>query len=246
MWDEQFEVLAQMHRVVRYDVRGFGKSDVPMRQAYTHHEDLKALLDYLGIARAHVLGLSLGGAIAVDFSLAYPDVTTSLIAVDVSGLGGFPWPEELSRWFRSIYSAARSGDLGLAKGRWLDTGWFTPARRNPGVAARLRQIVGDYSGWHFTNDNPVARLDPPANERLGEIKVPTLVIVGELDLSFHNLPIAARLAQGIPRAREVIIPGVGHMTNMEAPDAFNKIVLSFLAEQGPEPDDPQVGHQSSV
>jgi 3-oxoadipate enol-lactonase len=232
MWADQVRAFAPAYRVVRYDLRGFGKSALPGGEPYTHHDDLYALLEHLGISQAHILGQSLGGAIAVDFALAYPDATSSLILVDVSGLDGFMWPDELSRWFASINGAARSGDLSLAKQRWLDTGWFTPARANPEVVGRLEQIVTDYSGWHFVHDNPTRNLTPPANERLAEIRVPTLVILGELDLPFYNHPLADRLEQGISNAQKVIMAGVGHMSNMEDPDRFNQIVLSFLAAQG--------------
>src|SRR5689334_19941744 len=81
MWDDQFEVFAQHYRVVRYDVRGFGKSARPT-EPYAHEEDLKALLDYLGIAQAHIVGMSMGGGIAIDFTLTYPEMTRTLILVD--------------------------------------------------------------------------------------------------------------------------------------------------------------------
>ncbi|MCI0575581.1 MAG: alpha/beta fold hydrolase, partial [Chloroflexi bacterium] len=118
MWDDQFEAFAQHYQVIRYDLRGFGRSAMPTGESYTHHEDLKALLDHLGLARAHILGLSLGGGIAVNFALAYPEATQSLILVDTSVLGGFEWPEELGRWFARIHSAARDGDMRLAKQHW--------------------------------------------------------------------------------------------------------------------------------
>jgi 3-oxoadipate enol-lactonase len=232
MWDDQVQAFAPHYRVVRYDLRGFGRSALPGKERYAHYEDLHALLEHLGLARAHVLGLSLGGAVAVDFALAYPEMVASLVLVDASGLGGFTWPDELAGWFASIYAAARSGDLPLAKQRWLSTDWFTPARSRPGVAAQLAQMVADYSGWHFMHRDPARSLAPPANARLSAIRAPTLVILGELDLPFYNYPLADRLAQEIPGAQKVVMPGVGHMANMEAPGRFNAIVLPFLAAQG--------------
>jgi 3-oxoadipate enol-lactonase len=232
MWDDQVEEFARRFRVVRYDLRGFGQSSLPTEEPFSYHEDLEALLDSLGIKKAYILGLSLGGAIAVDFALAYPERTAALIPVDTSALGGYPWPPELDRWFEPITSAGQSGDLDLAKRHWLNTGWFTAARRNRDVAGRLERIVADYSGWHFAHDNPVRALAPPANDRLEAIKAPTLVITGELDVPFYNLPIGETLARRIPYARQVIIPNVGHMCNMEDPISFNRAVISFLAELG--------------
>jgi 3-oxoadipate enol-lactonase len=227
MWDDQVAAFTAGHRVIRYDLRGAGKSSPPS-DSYAFHDDLKALLDALGVAKAHILGLSLGGAIAVDFALSYPEDVLSLILVDTSALGGYPWHAELDAWFTGISAAAAQGDLAGAKELWLATGWFTPAMSKPAVARKLREIAADYSGWHFLNKNPVKRASPPANERLGTIAVPTLVMVGELDLAFYNLPIADRLAGAIPGARKVVLPGVGHMANMEDPERFNDAVLSFL------------------
>ena len=90
-------------------------------------------------------------------------------------------------------------------------------------------MLAEYSGWHFVHDNPAVDLDPPANGRLAEIHAPTLVVVGDRDLPFYNRLIADRLAQAIPGARQVVIPGAGHMANMEEPAAFNRAVLDFLA-----------------
>lgn len=230
MWDEQFDIFSQQYRVIRYDLRGFGKSAIPTGESHTHHEDLKALLEFLGISQVHLLGLSLGGAIAINFALTYPEATQALILVDVSALDGFEWPDELNSWFAPIHSAAKAGEMDLAKEHWLNTGWFTPAREKPEVAAHLKKMVSDYSGWHFSHDNPVRGLVPSANERLEEVKAATLIIIGERDLSFYNHPIANRLRQHIPNAQKVIMPGVGHMANMEDPQSFNQIVLSFLAE----------------
>jgi pimeloyl-ACP methyl ester carboxylesterase len=228
MWDEQTAVFAQKYQVIRYDLRGFGKSAVPNGERYAHYEDLKALLDYLGISQAAICGLSLGGSIAVNFGLAYPETTQSLILVDVSALEGFPWPNELSRWFDAIQAAATNGDMEQAKALWLGTDWFAPAHKKPAALTSLKRMVADYSGWDFVNDNPVRRLKPPAHERLEEISIPTLVIVGEEDLPFYNLPVADTLASRIPHAQKAIMPGVGHMSNMEDPQRFNEIVLSFL------------------
>jgi pimeloyl-ACP methyl ester carboxylesterase len=97
------------------------------------------------------------------------------------------------------------------------------------VASHIVKIVSDYSGWHWVNTNSRTLLDPPAIERLEEIHVPTLIIVGERDLpDFHK--IADTLGRTIRNARKVTLQGVGHMSNMEAPEKFNEAVLNFLAD----------------
>jgi len=232
MWDEQVSAFAKDYRVVRYDLRGFGQSALPSGETYTHHEDLRALLTHLDIHQAHLLGLSLGAAVAVSFALNYPQTTSSLTLASPSALPGFMWPDQLKRQFTAINEAARDDNLALAKSRWLDMEWFRPARSNPGLASRLEQIVDDYSGWHFIHHNPVRSVRPSENERLGEVEVPTLILIGQFDLTFYNHPLADRLAQVVRRSKKVVMTGVGHMPNLEDPDRFNEHVQSFLTAQG--------------
>lgn len=230
-WDNQFEIFSTHYQVIRYDTRGFGNSALPTRESYSHVDDLKALLENLGISRTHVLGLSMGGEIAIDFALVYPELTTALITVG-SALGGFPWSEKWREsWTevrRTLGSMYREGRLQDAIEFWLNHPLFKPAMEKPNMKFRMVQITADYSGWHFLNEDPVCELEPSALQRLEEINVPTLIIVGERDLlEFHA--IADTLQQHILNARKVVLPGVGHISNMEAPDEFNKVILSFLA-----------------
>lgn len=227
MWDDQFELFSQHYQVVRYDVRGFGKSMLPGSESYAHADDLRALLEYLGIEFSHVLGLSMGGSIAIDFALSYPELTTALITVD-SALGGFQFVQ-LGQSLELIWATGKEAGAHSATKLWLEHDLFKPALESSLVGSRLKQIVDDYSGWHWTNENPSRGLDPPAAQRLHEIRVPTLAIVGERDLvDFHT--IADTLQQSIFGARKVIMPGVGHMSNMEAPEKFNEVVLGFLSD----------------
>jgi pimeloyl-ACP methyl ester carboxylesterase len=126
-----------------------------------------------------------------------------------------------------VDSKAKSGDLIGAKRLWLDHPLFGPAREQAGVAAHLREMVQDYSGWHWLHADPGVAPDPPAINRLDMIHVPTLVVVGERDLP-DILSIANALTSGINGADQVAIPDVGHMTNMEAPAKFNDLLLNFL------------------
>jgi pimeloyl-ACP methyl ester carboxylesterase len=227
MWDDQFETFAQHYQVIRYDVRGFGKSDLPTGESYSYADDLRTLIEHLGISHAYVLGLSMGGMIAIDFALEYPGATDALIPADAA-LGGFQW-QEFGESLASVWSRARESGIQAAKELWLGLDLFEPAMKKPDVASRLTQMISDYSGWHFGEDDPFPGLDPPAMQRLAEISAPTLSIVGEYDLSdFHT--IAGVLQEQIPEARKVVLPGVGHMSNMEDPSRFNEIVLNFLAD----------------
>lgn len=228
MWNDQFQVFAQKYETIRYDCRGFGRSALTVSgEGYNHADDLKALLGYLGISQAYVIGLSMGGEIAINFTLEYPEDTQALIPVD-SALTGFQWSKEWSEMVTSIFSRAKKDGVEAAKELWLNSPLFKAAFENADVAFRLEQMVSSYSGWHLLNKDPIMRLEPPAIERLAEIGVPTLIIIGEYDLpDFHE--IANKLEQKIHNSRKITLHGVGHLSSMEAPEKFSKAVLSFLA-----------------
>lgn len=227
MWQPQVEAFAQHYRVISYDMRGFGQSAVPAGDAYRHEDDLAALLDYLGIERAHLIGLSLGGAVALDFALTYPGRARSLLLADAV-LRGFPWYEEYSKSIGAIWGAGARGDLATAKALWRAHPFFAPACANTQAAPLLLQIISDYSGWHFVNKDPIVHFQPQAAARLGELALPVLIVVGELDVpDFRD--ISRRLTAEVRGAREIVVPEVGHIVNLEAPAQFNALALEFLA-----------------
>jgi 3-oxoadipate enol-lactonase len=226
MWNDQFAALARHYRVLRYDARGFGRSAVPGAEPYAHEEDLCALLEYLDIGHTALIGFSLGGGIAISFALAYPAAVEALIVVS-SLLPGRRLSAELGESFGAIWSAGRALGVAAARERWLQHRLFAPILEQPEPAARFVQIVAEYSGWEWAHKDPQIRPDPSPAERLGEIRAPTLAIVGERDLpDFHA--IASLIERAVPGARRAVLAGVGHMLNMEAPERFNALVLDFL------------------
>ncbi|MGH2615227.1 MAG: alpha/beta fold hydrolase [Thermomicrobiales bacterium] len=231
MWDDQVPAFAAQHRVVRYDLRGFGASAPPVvDEPYTHADDLRALLTHLGIEQAAIVGLSMGGWVAQEFALAYPESISALILVD-SVLPGYSWGPSLAATIEAIYRVGGEGRLAEAKAGWLADSLFACSQRSPTATARLALIVGDYLCWHLLHNDPHLPQDPPARERLHDIAAPALVVVGEEDL--HDFQaIAALLATRIPSARKAVVPEAGHMANMDAPGAFNRVVLDFLASVG--------------
>jgi pimeloyl-ACP methyl ester carboxylesterase len=227
MWDDQFEVFARHYQVIRYDLRGFGQSALPTTELYSHPDDLKALMTHLSIESAYILGLSLGGAVAVDFAVTYPEATNAFIPVDAALIGGYEWLE--GRPSAGLREHAQQSGLETAKTIWFNHPLFEAAREQPAVAARLAQMVETYSGWHMLNDDPVRIPELPAIERLGILSMSTLMIVGERDLlDFRRA--ADIMTERIPGAKKIVMSGVGHMSNIEDPDRFNEIVLGFLAE----------------
>ncbi|MGH9276009.1 MAG: alpha/beta fold hydrolase [Acidimicrobiales bacterium] len=231
MWDDQFEHFAGRYRVVRYDTRGFGRSDLPTEAPFSNHDDLRLLLDHLAIDRAHACGLSSGGGIAIDVALECPDRVRSVIAIS-SALGGSSHGlGPMTNAVVAMNEAGSAGDLEKAKRIWLESLLFAPASRDPRVAERLAQIVGDWSGWQLTHQPNHIDPSPPSASRLQHLAVPVLVMVGELDIDMVQ-SVAADLENGVPNARRVVMPDVGHMTNMEAPEAVNNVIDEFLASTG--------------
>jgi pimeloyl-ACP methyl ester carboxylesterase len=230
MWDDQFDALARRYRAIRYDARGFGRSDVPRAgEPYSHADDLAALLDHLGARDAHLVGASMGGRFAIDFALTNAVRVRSLALVDPV-IGGWPWSRRWLQSYAPVLRAARQHDVQAAKRAWLAHDLFAPAREQPGVTRRLERMVSDYSGWHFVNADPERAVEPPAVSQLGRVRVPTLAIVGERDLADFQL-ITERIARGVTGARRVTVPSVGHFANMEAPDRVRELLSGFLAGQ---------------
>ncbi|HUJ31351.1 MAG TPA: alpha/beta hydrolase [Candidatus Acidoferrum sp.] len=224
MWDEQFALFSKSYRVIRYDVRGFGKSPASTN-VYADEDDLASLLKYLHAGKAYVVGLSLGGRIAIDFALTHPDMADAIIPV-APGLSGFRFSDDANQM--ESWRAALAGDWQKVAGLWLKSGYMAPAMENPKIVSRLRQLALENA--HEYLDNPVLESmpDPPAIDRLPEIKVPTLIIVGNRDVAdIHE--ICGLLYARIPHAREILIENSGHIVNMEQPELFNRSVLDFLA-----------------
>jgi pimeloyl-ACP methyl ester carboxylesterase len=232
MWDEQFPVFAQQYQAIRYDLRGFGKSRFPAGR-FADYEDPVALLRFLSAEKAHVIGVSFGGKIALDFTLTHPEMVASLILVAPS-VGGYPPSPSVVRFNEEEEALLEQNDLEAATElnmrMWVDG----PKRTSDQVNAAIRRRIYDMQYHAFTVPQPESTeeivLQPPAIARLKEISVPTLIIVGDYDLP-DKLSLAEELVTVIPNAQRIIIPGGGHMVTMEQPEAFNIAVLAFLSKQ---------------
>jgi pimeloyl-ACP methyl ester carboxylesterase len=227
LWDDQFEVFAGHYRTLRYDVRGYGKSQPPASY-FSNHGDLRDLLDHLNIERAYVLGLSLGGMIAIDFTLTYPDRVAALLPI-AAGLSGYHTTAN-SALRAEMIAAYVSGDkaraVELSLQMWTDGPYRTSAQVDPAVRERIRLMTAhtfdlpDVEPW-------TQRLEPPASDRLAEIQVPTLFVVGDQDVA-DILTISDLIVNQVPGAQRAVIPGTAHHLNLEQPAEFNRIVLEFL------------------
>jgi 3-oxoadipate enol-lactonase len=230
MWDEQVESLSDCAMLIRYDARGFGRSTRDDEGlSYTHADDLWSLVDHLGLEPVVLVGLSMGGRIALEATLEAPRQTRALVLLDAV-LDGVPWDVESRRGMDAISEGLQSNGIRGAKDAWLRHGFFTPAQRSPDVARRLTQMVDDYSGIHWTEEDPHGP-HPDCLTQLRTIETPTTVVVGELDVPCF-MEMADVLAGSIPGASKVVIRDAGHMVNMEAPSAVNALLRDVILGVG--------------
>jgi pimeloyl-ACP methyl ester carboxylesterase len=225
MWAPQIPALADIAMTVRYDVRGYGRSTRDDETEYTHAADLWRLVDHLGLDRVVLVGLSMGGRIALEAALLAPARVDSLVLLDAL-LDGVPWDDEAARGMAAVGEQLRLGGLDAAKSAWLRHPFFTPARRNPEIAEQLEQMVGDCSGQIWTERDPHGPWSD-ALHLLPTLTVPTTVVVGELDVPCFR-EMAHVLAARLPHARKIVVADAGHMVNMEAPEAVNEILCEVV------------------
>ncbi len=226
MWDEQFALLAKSHRVVRYDASAHGQSALP-REAYWDHADLRGLMDHLGIDRAVLVGLSMGGRVAIDMALEEPQRVQAVVAAS-PGLGGYVFDSDDHLNNRKAMIAGwKSGDFDAVveafQKEWTDGPTRAPEDVDPEVRERVRAMARNTVSSVMEGRS----LYPPAIDRLAELNLPMLVVVGGLDMpGIHE--IANLLVEANPNAELVTIPGVAHMVNLEAPEEFDRVLLEFL------------------
>lgn len=218
MWKPQVDFFCHDYQTLIYDMRGYGKSSVPNTK-YSHHDDLKKLLNYLAIDKIHLVGLSLGGEIALDFSISNPErlMSLSLLASSLSG------------YKSTVDWDVHAPDKGLeqAKQNWLNHDLFKPTMKKNDVVKILQGYIQSYSGWHWLNSDPRKKVSGLALNRLEEIICPTLVMSGKDDLSyFHD--IAKILISKIDNTESQCINDAGHMINLEQPTIVNSLLQQFF------------------
>jgi 3-oxoadipate enol-lactonase len=229
MWDGQFDEFSKNYRVIRYDIRNHGRTTSESGKFY-YHEELKTLMDSLKLKKAVVMGLSMGGAIAIDFTIMHPERVIALISVS-SCLSGYEIKDkEIVENDAKMRKASSGGSFNsvveLVLSSWVDGPYRSPAQVDTSVRNNAKRLItSTYSRW-----NPLViaeDINPPAAKRLKEIKVPTLAIVGNLDTpSIHT--IANLINKDVSGAQKYIIIGTGHLVNMEKPAEFNTVVSNFM------------------
>jgi pimeloyl-ACP methyl ester carboxylesterase len=230
MWEPQMDAFAGEFRVLRYDMRGFGRSDMPP-VPFAHHDDLRELLRVLDIPRAILIGASYGGNVATACALEHPEAVAALVLVNSRVANETPTPELRDAW-AAVDALWESGDVAGANELELRM-WVDGPLREPGeVDPAVRALVGEMNGALLARAGEAEEaeereLDPPAHARLAEIGVPTLAIVGELDQP-DVLAGNDRLVGNVPHARRVDIAKAAHLPSMEHPAEVNRAVLEFV------------------
>ncbi len=219
MWNGQHEFLGDRYRVISWDMRGHGQTQSPNDPAQYSHEltvkDMKALLDHLGIARAVIGGLSLGGTMSLEFYVAHPEMVEALILCDTGP--GYRNADAREKW--NERARARAVDLeanGLAA--------------LSGRSREMQEAMGHHAsaqGLAHAARGMLAQKDSRVIDALGSVRVPTLVVVGDRDEPF--IAPCEYMAKKIPGARLEVIRGAGHSSNLDQPEAFNRVLIDFLS-----------------
>ncbi len=231
-WAQQVPALAAEYRVVTYDNRDVGETGAgtdprpyPLRQ---FADDAVGLMDALGITRAHIVGASMGGAIAQELALAYPNRVVSLSIV-CSWAKTDPWLAELFRSWEEVFAA--QGMLAFSRTTWLwvmTYRWYQDPERLAALVADTEAAPYPQTAEMYARQSQAA-IGHDALDRLSNLAIPTHVIAGEEDL-LTPVRFSEEIAAAIPGARLTVMPEVGHGMFWEATDAFNDHVLGFLRQ----------------
>jgi pimeloyl-ACP methyl ester carboxylesterase len=230
-WNNEFAFFARNYQVIRYDMRGYGKSE-PVEGEFSHMNDFVSVLNALRLREPVVImGCSMGGGLAMDFALTHPSRVRALIMVG-SGPSGLELDVPAPAKFAEAEKAFESGDLDLVAE--IETQiWFDGMGRPPGqVDQAMRKLAYemDHQALAYEVKQLGKRLpntQTPAFGRLSDLKIPVLVIVGAHDTPYI-LAAADYMIEKIPSAQKMKIEDAAHLSNMDQPDEFQTIVTNFL------------------
>jgi len=226
-WDGVWKPLCGKYHTVRYDRRGYGRSEAPKSQ-FAPTEDLFALLTHLKIERAIVVGNSSGGALAIDFALAHPEMVEGLFLIGpvVDGMGVST--AFIERGEKNM-APLKNGDAKGAAENWSKDR-FIIGEGHDAVRAKLRDLLADNpQNLRYTGEFEI-RNSRPSNSRLAEIHAPTSIVVGEFDISDVHAH-AGAIEAGIPGAERDIIINAGHLVQLEQPDVLMEKLGPFIELQ---------------
>lgn len=224
IWDEQFPLLVKNYRVVRYDRRAYGKSS-DLQSNYSPVEDLNQVFIQLKIDKAIVFGMSAGGGLAIDFALKYPDKVDGLVLVGAV-VSGYGYSHHMKTRGGRIDNSYFSDQQKLLR-YMIDIDPYEIYGENVFAKEKVKKIFGTNPRLNRENGFIALRAERPAVKFLSEIKVPTLILVGEFDIPDVHAH-AGVIEAGITNAKREIISKAGHLVPIEQPAAFNEVVFKFL------------------
>jgi pimeloyl-ACP methyl ester carboxylesterase len=229
MWRHQLSAVPDGFRFVSLDLRGCGQSDLP-DEPFSNHEDMLAVMDELEIDKAVVVGCSMGGGTAIDMALAAPGRVAGLVLIGTGAPGADIEHYEPPQW-PGIVEAYEKGDFDRAAQLEAEVWGIGYGREDNAVDPAVMTLLVEMDRALMPNedrrDELVVALDPPQAERMGEIAVPALIVVGEFDLP-HVRQAADHLAATLGDGPAVVIPGAAHLPSLERPQAFNQALFGFL------------------
>jgi 3-oxoadipate enol-lactonase len=224
-WDGQWEALSAGHRVIRYDRRSYGRSDLAT-EPYSDVEDLNALMQHLDVMRAAIVGSSAGGNLAMQFAVTYPEIVERLVLVGPVAMGLNFSDHFVQRGQTRMAPFITNGDVDRTIANWVDDPYLI-APCNPSAKGKLSELLSK-NPHNINHPYDLARMpEMPTSERLGEIHVPTLIVVGEADVPDVHAHCGA-IQAAIAGCGRVIVPQAGHLVYLERPAEFNQIVLKFI------------------
>ncbi len=227
-WRHQMATFAQRHRVVAFDARGHGQSrtSTPCFEMTHFRDDLAALLRHLHIARAHLVGATLGGVTILEFALAQPEMVQSLVLISTAP----DTTDEMRARFAASAEVVESGDLaGFAEGfiNFIFSPEFVDNHADEVADFRRRLEQIDPAGYAQAIRALGNR--PDLSPRLGQLHAPAFIVTGALDPIPTSAPGATLLARALPNTRAGVILGAAHLPQIEQPEIFNRLVLDFFA-----------------
>jgi 3-oxoadipate enol-lactonase len=230
MWRGQVPVLARDHRVVAVDLRGFGETP-NASGLFSHVDDLREVLDELGIERATVVGGSFGAKVALELAVTHPERVERLVLCPPV-LPGWEWSERVRRAWQEEDEALEAGDLNRATEVNLELWVDGPNRDRDAVDAEVRELVRTMQrhAFELAEPDPPPEPAPEPAVRLADVRVPTLVVVGDEDVE-DFLAMAEAAVTEIPNARKVVIEGAAHVVALERPQEFNAALLAFIEDR---------------
>jgi 3-oxoadipate enol-lactonase len=224
MWQNQIDYFSNRYRVIAIDARGHGKSDAP-ESGYAREDrirDILGLAEYLGLSKFHLVGLSMGGGDALRLAIDHQEKLRSLTLANTVASGFAPKTR-----FHDFAEQAKKIGLEKAKGKYIESTLSRYDKIMPELKGIMEKMVVDFSGRPWLD--PMAGKYPKRDDikLAARVRVPTLIIIGKKDLMFF--PLAMQLNEIMLDSKLEILPNIGHMSNLEAPDRFNKIMDDFLS-----------------